>query len=87
MVGINGYSKSNNHLDAVHTDNAKRAGGVKAKNGEGKLSKKAADFLAKLKEENHPYLFKEKQGGYHVYALFTSSTEEFELIASKVSAE
>lgn len=44
-------------------------------------------FVAKLKEENHPYLFKEKQGGYHVYALFTSSTEEFELIASKVSAE
>lgn len=79
MVGINGYSKGNNNLDAVHTDNAKRAGGVKAKNGEGKLSKKAADFLAKLKEERPDFDF-QVASGKDLKALATDTDKEYSVI-------
>ena len=57
MVGINGFPHSNNQFNAVNTANAKRTGGVKAKENEGKLSQKAADFLAKLREENPDFDF------------------------------
>lgn len=57
MVGINGYPHSNNQFNAVNTANAKRTGGVKAKENEGRLSQKAADYLAKLKEENPDFDF------------------------------
>ncbi|MBR6307712.1 MAG: hypothetical protein IKR39_03805 [Lachnospiraceae bacterium] len=79
MVGINGYNKSNKHLDAVHTENAKRAGGVKAKNGEGKLSKKAADFLAKLREERPDFDF-QVSGGKDLRALATDTDKEYSVI-------
>ena len=79
MVGINGYSKGNNNLDAVHTDNAKRAGGVKAKNGEGKLSKKAADFLAKLREERPDFDF-QVASGKDLRALATDTDKEYSVI-------
>jgi len=62
MVGINGLSKGNHHLDAVNTASAKRTGGVKAKEGESKLSKKAADFLAKLREERSDFDFEVSDG-------------------------
>ncbi|MBO4679185.1 MAG: hypothetical protein J5626_05900 [Lachnospiraceae bacterium] len=62
MVGINGLSKGNQHLDAVNTARAKRTAGVKAKDGEGKLSKKAADFLAKLREERADFDFEVSDG-------------------------
>lgn len=79
MVGINGYSKGNNNLDAVHTDNARRAGGVKAKNGEGKLSKKAADFLAKLREERPDFDF-QVASGKDLRALATDTDKEYSVI-------
>ena len=79
MVGINGYSKGNNHLDAVHTDNARHTGGVKAKNGEGKLSKKAADFLAKLREERPDFDF-QVAGGKDLKALATDTDKEYSVI-------
>ncbi|MCR4679396.1 MAG: DUF6033 family protein [Lachnospiraceae bacterium] len=79
MVGINGYSKGNNNLDAVHTDNAKRAGGVKAKNGEGKLSKKVADFLAKLREERPDFDF-QVASGKDLRALATDTDKEYSVI-------
>ena len=79
MVGINGYSKGNNNLDAVHTDNAKRARGVKAKNGEGKLSKKAADFLAKLREERPDFDF-QVASGKDLRALATDTDKEYSVI-------
>ena len=47
----------------------------------------ARHFVQRMKDEGHPYLYEEKDKGYHVYALSRSSRKEFELIASKVKGE
>ena len=86
MVGINGYSKSNTHLDAVNTASAKRTGGVKAKEGEGKLSKKAADFLAKLREDRPDYDFSVSDGK-NLRGLAGKSDKEYSVIFSSEELE
>ena len=86
MVGINGYSKSNTHLDAVNTASAKRTGGVKAKEGEGKLSKKAADFLEKLREEKADFDFAVSDGK-NLKGLAGKSDKEYSVIFSSEELE
>jgi acetyl esterase/lipase len=44
----------------------------------------ARRFASRLKEENHPHRYIEKEGGYHVYVLGKKSKEEFELIVTEI---
>ena len=85
MVGINGFPHSNN-LNAVNTASAKRTGGVKAKESEGKLSQKAEDFLNKLREENPDYDFS-VSGSKGVKGPAAKSDKEYSVIFTSEELE
>jgi len=86
MAGINGFPHSNTHFNAVNTASAKRTGGIKAKENEGKLSQKAADFLAKLKEERPDFDFSVSDGR-NIKGLAAKSDKEYSVMFSSEELE
>ena len=47
----------------------------------------AVRFAQRLKDEDHPHQYIEKDKGYHIYALSMDSVTEFEMIASAVDGK